>query len=727
MDIKTSWRSPVIWVVLLTLAMLAVMFYSIRAGQNMAQRYSPQLGAIVQMRLETTTAHLWLEEIISGDQSIKIDSIWEHLEQASWLGQALLKGDQNSTTHIYPLQSKDIRQKTEALILLLDQAQTQARSRSEARLVSGIGSVIDQAFDETFLELYQLSEDIEADIKQNLQIQLLRFNGVHWGLALFTLLMGITAALILLKHERRRNQYIETLKARDQELLVSEKRYRALFDKSHDAIIVADAEDGSCLDANGAASKLTSRSLEELKMLTIKDITGSGSSDQLKAARATTGTLDFGKTEFIRPDSSIRTAHLTVIPLDGNKLIGIARDVSDELAAEIQLRRAQKMEAIGQLTGGIAHDFNNILGIILGNLDLLQKQSDNPEKFHQRVATIKESALRAADLTSQLLGFARKHAAEPGITNVNQLLGDMDSLIVRSVTPRIQVDQQLDTGLWSSDIDAQDFKDAMLNLVLNARDAMPDGGKLEIATSNQIIDKVFARSNPASKAGEYVRICVTDTGTGIDKKTLQRIFEPFYTTKAQGKGTGLGLSMVYGFVKRSSGFITVESDPGEGTCFYLYLPKTHEHANDLLQPALTDQDLPEGDERLLVVDDELGLCEVAKETLQSLGYSVITAHNGEQALELLDDHPDIKLIFSDVIMPGKMDGFELVKQARTRSPNIGILLASGFSGHNSGESRKMPDTMMLEKPYSIEELAMTVRRTLDSMGSSTGRKKGVVR
>lgn len=394
--------------------------------------------------------------------------------------------------------------------------------------------------------------------------------------------------------------------------------------------------------------------------------------------------------------------------------LAIKEDVTAQKLTEEALRRSQKMDAIGQLTGGIAHDFNNLLGIIIGNLGFLKRLVADDEKSLKRVETTNKAALRAADLTKQLLGFSRKQAQNTLPTDLNRLVRDMDSLIARSVTPEVAVEYQLSDDLWLTEIDPGDFQDALLNLILNARDAMPDGGRLTIETTNEVLDTSYAALNPGVSPGDYVQLALSDTGCGIPADMIDRIFEPFFTTKPHGKGTGLGLSMVFGCMERSKGVAKVYSEPGVGTTIRLLFPRLI-GVNDAPEP-LADQpvDLPGGQETILIVDDEEGLVELAQEFLDELGYRTITAKSGGEAMERLMGNRTIDLLFSDVVMPGGMNGYELAARAKEKSPTLKVLLTSGFTRKAvTGNDQAKFSANILTKPYSRSGLAFRVREILD--------------
>ena len=406
-----------------------------------------------------------------------------------------------------------------------------------------------------------------------------------------------------------------------------------------------------------------------------------------------------------------------IVAVDG-VVMGVSSlvlDITESVEAGEALRRSQKMDAIGQLTGGIAHDFNNILGIIIGNLRLFKDQVEDDESSLKRIDTIDRAAQRAAELVKQLLGFSRHQATDVVVVDPNRMILDMDDLIKRSITPEVKVDQQLAKDLWLAGLNVGDFQDTLLNLVINARDAMPDGGRLTIKTSNCTLDEVFCAQHSNLEAGDYVQLDVSDNGVGITPEQQDKIFDPFYTTKPVGKGTGLGLSMVFGFITRSNGHIDIDSEPGSGTTFHLYLPRAAERR---LADNIVDhhsEELPRGGETILAVDDETDLLELATEILETLGYRVVTASNGKEALERLAEHPTISLLFSDMIMPGGMSGYELADRITAKRSDIKVLLASGHL--EKARTQAHGEFNMLMKPYTNTALAQRVRSLLGRVES----------
>ncbi len=328
----------------------------------------------------------------------------------------------------------------------------------------------------------------------------------------------------------------------------------------------------------------------------------------------------------------------------------IIHDITSRSKTQEALRRKQKMEAIGELTGGLAHDFNNLLGIILGNLDLVSNDLDK-KKLEKRIQNAKNSVLRSSDLTRRLLSFVRQSAEVSSAMNVNHLIVNLEELLSKSLTLKIAIETVMADDLWMVDINKGDLEDAIINLSINARDAMPDGGRLIIETSNIYLDK--ATSQPGENKGsvEYIEIMISDTGIGMSRTIKDKIFEPFFTTKKKDKGTGLGLAMVYSFVQRSKGFITVYSEEGKGSTFRICLPRSRSMAEQTEHDFTEKESMPRGSETILVVDDEVELISIAEEILQNLGYNVISALNGGKALEIINNDETIDRLCAHLVLP----------------------------------------------------------------------------
>ncbi len=390
--------------------------------------------------------------------------------------------------------------------------------------------------------------------------------------------------------------------------------------------------------------------------------------------------------------------------------------------AEEALRQAQKMEAVGQLTGGIAHDFNNLLTVIQGGLDMIERQAATLDTSPavSRIMRGKDMAIegvrRAAKLTSRLLAFARQQPLDPKGLDSNKLVAGICDLLRRTLGEAVHLETVLAGGLWRTFADANQLENALVNLAVNARDAMPEGGKMTIETANSYLDEAYvaALSEPV-KVGQYVMIAVADNGVGMDQAVLERVFEPFFTTKSIGKGTGLGLSQVYGFVRQSAGHVRIYSEVGEGTTVKIYLPRhlgEEEQADEVVRISGTTGAI--GAETILVVEDDDALRIYAVEVLNDLGYGVLAAANAHLALELIDKRNDINLLFTDIVMPGGMNGRQLADEAKRRRPGLKVLFTTGYTRNAVvHEGRLDPGVALIGKPFTFEELGKRIRDMLD--------------
>ncbi|MEE7450572.1 hybrid sensor histidine kinase/response regulator [Methylobacterium radiotolerans] len=395
---------------------------------------------------------------------------------------------------------------------------------------------------------------------------------------------------------------------------------------------------------------------------------------------------------------------------------GSQLDVSRRRDAEEALGQAQKMEALGQLTGGIAHDFNNLLQVIVGYVDILAAGLEKPDADRARLGrateNIRQAAERATTLTQQLLAFARKQRLDGRAVNLNTLIEGMGEMVARSVGEAVKVELDLAADLWNCRVDPTQAEVAILNVLINARDAMPEGGTVRISTENSEIAARGREIGPL-RDGRYVSIAIKDTGTGIPPAVLARVMDPFFTTKEEGKGTGLGLSMVYGFAKQSGGAAQIESTVGAGTTVRLSFPATDGDVNAPAKVSLRAVDR-QGTETILIVDDREDVAELARTILRDFGYTTLVASNAREALEILDSSEKVDLLFTDLIMPGGMNGVLLAREARRRQPKLKVLLATGYA-EASLERTDIGGSEfdLLNKPYRRTELVRRVRAILD--------------
>lgn len=422
----------------------------------------------------------------------------------------------------------------------------------------------------------------------------------------------------------------------------------------------------------------------------------------------------------VRKDGSTFMANVIINAIrdqQSGRLLGFAkitRDITEKKAVEDQLRQAQKMEAIGQLTGGVAHDFNNLLTVIMGNLEHLERLTPAERPTHRLIAAALRAASRAAILTDRLLVFSRRHPLAPEVLSVNKLVAGMSDLLRRTIGEAICVETVLAGGLWSTLADANQLENALLNLAVNARDAMPDGGKLTIETANSYLDEGYARMNDDVQPGQYVGVFVTDSGTGMSPEIVRQAFEPFFTTKDIGQGTGLGLSQVYGFIKQSGGHVKIYSEVGEGTTIKLYLPRYH-CTGDVAETRSETREVPRGrGELVLVVEDDPDVRDYSVEMISDLGYSVLSAPDGATALRLLYSNREVSLLFTDVGLPGGMNGRQLADQALRRLPRLKVLYTTGYARNAIvHQGRLDPGVEVVFKPFTYSDLATKIRHVLD--------------
>jgi PAS domain S-box-containing protein len=396
--------------------------------------------------------------------------------------------------------------------------------------------------------------------------------------------------------------------------------------------------------------------------------------------------------------------------------------VAEQMAAEAALRQAQKMEAIGQLTGGVAHDFNNLLTVILGGLESIQKLvpslPDEPGRRIQRSAAMAtHGAERAATLTARLLAFSRRQPLDPRAVDAARLVTGLADLLERTLGEAVELQTVAGAGLWKTFVDAGELENALVNLAVNARDAMPEGGRLTIETSNAWLDEDYLAMVPEPvQPGQYVLIAVSDTGAGMDADTIARVFEPFFTTKAVGKGTGLGLSQVYGFVRQTGGHIRIYSEPGEGTTVKLYLPKAGEDALEATGAATPDAVVRGHGEVVLVVEDHEDLRRYASEVLSELGYRIVAVGDGAEAVKVLEAGGQVDLLFTDVILPGGMDGRRLADAATALRPGLKVLFTTGYSRNAIVHNGRLDAGVhLISKPFTSSALGHKVRAILDEI------------
>ena len=515
---------------------------------------------------------------------------------------------------------------------------------------------------------------------------------------------------------------IERRRAEDA-LRKNEEMFRLLFTYNPLPTWVMDRESLKFLEVNEAAVRQYGYSRNEFKRMTVLDFRPEEERakylDQLKLIPHEG--LYHGNWKHRKKDGKIIQVETISHELEyaGRRVrLVVAQDISERRHLELQLRQSQKMEAVGRLAGGVAHDFNNLLMVIKGHTELMLNTLSPSDPLARKIGQIDRSADRATTLTRQLLAFSRLQVLQPQVINLNSVVEEMGKLLPRLIGEDIELILRPNQKVGTIRADASQMEQVIMNLAVNARDAMPGGGKLLIETSNCDLDQAYTSSHPLMKPGSYVLLDVTDTGTGMDEETQAHIFEPFFTTKEKGKGTGLGLATVYGIVKQSGGFIWVYSELGKGTSFKIYLPRLDEAEVRAGTPKISAE-IPVGTETVLLSEDEQDVREIAREFLESGGYKVIEAKNGQEAVELAAKHRgQIDLLVTDMVMPG-MTGQDLAVRLQQEHPGLAVVFMSGYSEHAATEMANAdPSVRLMTKPFSRSAILRTVREILHNRKKS---------
>ncbi len=512
------------------------------------------------------------------------------------------------------------------------------------------------------------------------------------------------------------------LEEREADITDSENRYRTLVESAPFSIFELDLS-SFVLSSNrkGVFSRLDTTTQPVRQAL----IPLMSRADRARIQRQWNKVLNGESVEFdldIKLDDKLVNTNTSLLPLRDDqgeirKIMGITQNITQRVSLEGQLRQAQKMEIVGQMTGGVCHDLNNILGVMVGNLELMQLLPNDSAKRADNIANIKHAIDRAATLTRQLLGTTRIKPFNLKLVELNETIRQQGHLWESSLTPHVEVSYALSDPLWPTTIDPADFENAMLNLIVNARDAMSGKGTLRISTRNTVLDHQFSQHGVGLKKGEYVEVCVADDGEGMTQEVRERMFEPFFTTKRLGHGTGLGLAMVFGFIQRSKGGVSVDSRPGEGTRISLYLPRSDADRatpGTMIETSADEVPTAEG-ETILLVDDQPAILKSVAKQLAMLEYEVVATADIDEAKRLLGSSRRIDLLLSDVIMSAHTNGFELAEYALQHATGIKVLLMSGYSSTNVpvGSANGLA-LEILQKPFGYRDLAKAVRKALEA-------------
>jgi two-component system, cell cycle sensor histidine kinase and response regulator CckA len=506
----------------------------------------------------------------------------------------------------------------------------------------------------------------------------------------------------------------------EQELRHSQEKYAKMIHSSPDAITLRSLPDRRYIEISDGFTRLTGYTAEEVIGKTPSEIgiwpDDSPHTEILENIQRE-GAVREVEFSFRTKTGEQRYAIVSAVRLtlgDQSYMLSTSRDITERRSLERQLLQSQKMDAIGRLAGGVAHDFNNLLGVILGQIELLQTEFQHSATVHRRAEAIEQAGRRAAELTKQLLAFSRQQFIEPRVVDANAIVRDIENLLRKLIGEDVELTTRLQQNAGNIKVDPSQLEQILMNLAVNARDAMPEGGKLILETAHVELDEAYARQHLGAQAGDCLMLVVSDTGIGMDSQILARIFEPFFTTKADGRGTGLGLSTVYGIVKQNNGYIMAYSEVGHGTTFRIYFPRVPEAA-ELRNQKSTQPESTKGSETILIVEDEEALRELARELLEANGYKVIEAERGETAICLVESsQTPIDLLLTDIVMPG-MGGKQLAKRLLELRPGLRVLYMSGYTDEVINNRGVLPEnTLLLPKPFTRAVLLRKVREALDS-------------
>jgi len=723
-----SARAPVLRVYLALIGLVILSLagtYTLDAGNQLVSRDARLLGAVTELRLELALAHLWFEEILAGDRHQSIDGVWQHLEAARGRAHFLLGGESTMLDRLLRFESPVQRERVEQIEGKLRDLTVLTQKRWEAGQTSGIGTQVDKQHDELLKEGLRLCDEVEGEVRELVTARNTVVNRLQLGLiGGMVLLFGFLALVF--------RRYSVEQRRREQALRQSEDRFRSVFASSGDGIHAYDADSRVTLwnpameRISGVPSdEIVGRSLFEAFPFLEQIAEADAIRETIQGKTAALSEMPYDMPEIDRK-GWFESTHFPLRDAQGQVVggLGMIRDITERKRAEEehrrlseQLQQAQKLEAIGQLAGGVAHDFNNLLTAILGSVEILLLEPEDDSgaisaEGRVDLQQIEHAARRAAALTQQLLAFSRKQVTRPEVLDPRRLLSETREMLQRTIREDIDIDLAVTDGASHIEADASQLVQVLINLVVNASDAMPRGGRVIIECADVELDDAHVAAHPGARPGPHVMLAVTDQGIGMSPDTKEHIFEPFFTTKPVGQGTGMGLATVYGIVSKAGAHVSVESEPGRGSSFRVYFPAVDQEIPEI-DPSPTD-DRPGGSEVVLVCEDEDVVRRVASRVLRDAGYEVLEAESGRRALELAAEHDgEIHMLLTDVIMP-EMNGRELAEAFAPQYPGIRTLFVSGHAREVLDQQDvESGGTDFLAKPFSATVLLRRVREVLD--------------
>ncbi len=723
-----GYRTPAAVLVLGALSIALLLWTSLVSEQQAIQDLMLD-DAIRKLEVAVATSHLWLEELLTGDTSVDSEAeIWQNLDRSVELvGQVLDGSVEPEGRALRPLRDPRLRQQAEDLRTRIIELRKASRERYRRGDSAGIGTEMDQSFDEIFRDLLRDSEALRSGLAERTARFQARSRLRLWLVVGVWLLIVAAAVAGLASREKRRRKAEGIVRTSQRWLLTT-------LSSIDSAVVTTDLE-GAVFFMNPMAEKLTGWPLEEASGQPIEEVFRSEREDGHPVENPVTRALRTGESvgmtnHFAMADRQREKCYgiderAALIRDHKGKLLGavlVFRDVSQRRQIkrvlrqrEAELRQAQKMEAVGRLAGGIAHDINNYLGAIMGFCEVARMNSRGDEALAQRMDAAMETASEASALIRQLLAFSRKQPIRPEVVDLNRVVARMEGMMKQLLGDNIALSTDCDEGLSSVEVDPSQVEQILVNLLVNSRDAMPQGGEILVRTSNVEKGPEKGGSHPALAPGRYAVISVLDTGLGIAPEIQEKIFEPFFTTKSESGSSGLGLATVYGIVKQNGGFIAVSSQPERGTTFEIFLPACDRPATQRQAPAGAEAPVSTGPAKVLLVEDNGHMRASTESLLKALGHDVLVASDGDTALRLLaEEQPALDLLITDVVMPG-LSGPQLLSRIREERDDLRCLFISGYTDNvilRHGLDQERSD--FLQKPFTARSISRKIGELLSA-------------
>lgn len=724
-------RSRKLLIAVVAILIIAAVSYSFFTTKQMTQKYYPLVDATMEVKLEATTAHLWFEEIISGDRYENMESIMEYIDQAIWYAKAMLKGGQNPEGTFWPLTDVLLRNEVAQTIDLLLEFKATTITRYETQETSGVGSEIDQQYDRLFKRFLNQIDNVETLLQRKIERDYNQYYSLQFVLIITIILSAFFVFILQIKYEKEQKDHLAEINEAKERAERNEQWFKTTMNSMGDGVITTDHK-GYVTYLNPVASSLTGWRLSEAKNKKVTEVfdivneeTKKPVDDPISMVIRKNVVVGLANhTELISKDGTRwpisdsaapifdQSANLTGVVLVFHEITEQKKAEAEKEELEAQLRQAHKMDAIGTLAGGVAHDFNNILAAILGYAEMAMDDTPDDSAAKYQIAQVVKAGNRAKELVKQILAFSRKEVEKRGPVQIHIIVKEALKLLRSSIPTTIEITTAIDPACGNILANPTQIHQIVMNLCTNAAQAMDeDGGELKVEMINTELEEDDLLNEPELKPGPYVQLSVKDTGVGIDQEDFERIFDPYFTTKEFGKGTGMGLSVVMGIVKGLGGMITVESIPGKGSTFKVFFPKGEEHDsifNEETKP------LPTGKERILVVDDEKSIADMTKRRVERLGYQVTAKTSSLEALELFSSQPDaFDVVISDQTMP-ELTGENLARKLLEIRPDIPIIICTGYSSKIDAEKANFIGIRaFIMKPVDKVELAETIRSVLE--------------